>query len=418
MIDSELCGEFRVPEEVWCGFVGRHWEQSPARFITEFSRPIVDENELFTAMVDRSEPSPADRFWLGRVAEPRSHSDFENLCVRSFGPGASDQNLRGYFDRCHKRLRGHPFGVNIHRLQVSNPDVWLRFRAFAAGLNNSLGRIPSGKWEVDSFVGTYRATPFGIHRDPASVFAFCIMGRRRYAFWPEGRFDPRDEAVRTPDLRRIEEQLDDAIIIDAEPGDIVYWPSSYWHVALSEGQPSAVVQLSAYFGVSRGEPARGNARELLKEQLGSNDILSHERGEGLNSSISLEAACKRLAGVASAGLTDSLVPEFWLQRLSAGGFAHVPPMDAPRPVEGTGPYRLLIPGSLTWFARGDGVQVYANGLAFTIKSTQRVLLALKSLARGENVDWRKPNRTLGESHTESSMVEKLVALLQQCRALA
>src|SRR5262249_25632560 len=140
-------------------------------------------------------------------------------------------------------------GINIHHLQRARPDLWFRFRDFVSGLTQLTGELPTQQWDIDTFFGTYAATPFGIHRDNGSVFAMGILGNRTYYAWPEEYFEVGDEALSTPDVAKIRPHLQHAVRMDVGPGDVVYWPSSHWHVVLSDGHPSAVVQLSAYFGV-------------------------------------------------------------------------------------------------------------------------------------------------------------------------
>jgi len=112
------------------------------------------------------------------------------------------------------------------------------------------------RWITDTFFGTYQATPFGIHRDDASVFCYCLHGSRTYYTWHEDYFKPGDEALLTPDINVIKKHIDHAECFDVEPGKLFYWPSNRWHVVFSDERPFVVAQLSAYFHPSdlgRGE---------------------------------------------------------------------------------------------------------------------------------------------------------------------
>ena len=50
-----------------------------------------------------------------------------------------------------------------------------------------------------------------------------------------------------PDPEIIARHAPAATRIDLEPGLGAYWPPSNWHVVLSDGNPFAVAQVSAYF---------------------------------------------------------------------------------------------------------------------------------------------------------------------------
>jgi 50S ribosomal protein L16 3-hydroxylase len=100
---------------------------------------------------------------------------------------------------------------------------------------------------ADTFFGNYRATPFGIHRDPASVFSFVLQGRRTYCFWPMSHFASDDPDLYRTDPEVLARHLDHAERFEAGPGDLIYWPSNRWHVILADGHPFVAAQVSAYF---------------------------------------------------------------------------------------------------------------------------------------------------------------------------
>jgi hypothetical protein len=96
-------------------------------------------------------------------------------------------------------------------------------------------------------LGTYRATPFGIHRDPAGVFSFTLKGQRTYFTWPAETFEPDHPDLLSPDPDVIARHLDKAERFDVSPGQVFYWPSNRWHLVASQGDPFVVAQVSAYF---------------------------------------------------------------------------------------------------------------------------------------------------------------------------
>lgn len=103
-------------------------------------------------------------------------------------------------------------------------------RHFLAGLYARVG-VPAHRAEVDLFAGSYARTRRGIHLDSAAVFCFVIEGRKRIRLWPGSTFP--DDVGYWYGLKGERKQRSKSMCLDGEPGDILYWPASYWHVGES-----------------------------------------------------------------------------------------------------------------------------------------------------------------------------------------
>jgi len=143
-------------------------------------------------------------------------------------------------------MQGRRFGINLHRLERWRPMLKARMGDLISRLDRVPGAPPVRRWDLDSFMGTYHMTPFGVHRDHASVFSFCLKGERTYLTWPSDYPWPADNLF-VPDLALLQKHLHAAERFQIRAGEGFYWPSNRWHVVCSDGQPSVVVQLSAYF---------------------------------------------------------------------------------------------------------------------------------------------------------------------------
>src|SRR5207245_3009425 len=126
--------------------------------------------------------------------------------------------------------------------------------------------------DVELFVSNNRLTPFGIHRDPASNFTLVVQGRKRMRLWPEAFFTRRPPM----DAESYAAHLGQALTLEGEPGDLLYWPSSYWHVAESDGDLSVTMNICLYlepYGDAPGCPAvelvTQRARDLAIRRLRS-----------------------------------------------------------------------------------------------------------------------------------------------------
>lgn len=364
----------------WKKFVSRYWEREPAFLPALFDPPIANAEELFGAIVRMPSRGRADRLWIAGKPQPRRGDDFKLAPLDAFGPRDSDLSLAGFFERSQSGFKGRPFGINIHHLQLAWPELWFRFRDFMSGLIDETGELPTQEWDIDTFFGTYESTPFGIHRDNASVFAIGVSGRRAYYFWPNEAFVEGDPVLATPDLEKMAPRFDEATRVEIGPGDAVYWPSSHWHVVVSEGEPSAVIQLSAYFGARMSDLIAEQARQLLAKKLGGADF-----ARVFPDSPMPGVLADSQAALLPAELSDALLA-FWLKRRSADGFAEIPTPDARTQLNPDVPIRLRNRRSLRW-ARGSSQQllVAANGHFVDVEGEADGELVLNQLASGASI---------------------------------
>lgn len=229
----------------WATFISTYWEKDPVLMASGFGDEPLTLDTLFAAITSMPARGPSDRFWLAARAPVRSRQDFRRLNLDLIGPQSSDQGFDGFFDR----MGSHSYGINIHGLGKADARYDDLKEVFAGALHGAPGPVPL-RWQSDTFFGNYRATPFGIHRDPAGVFSFTLKGHRSYYTWPAATFEPDHPDLFNPDPDVIDKHLATAERIDVRPGQVVYWPSNRWHLVASSGDPFVVAQVSAYFAAS------------------------------------------------------------------------------------------------------------------------------------------------------------------------
>lgn len=235
--------QYQADGAFWDAIIDSHWQRDPLLFRVDDADSPFDRDAVFAALTASTPRDPLD--WIQASADPSPTGlrDYRMVQFRTHGPRASDGDFDGYFDR----LRGTAFGFNMHNLGARNPELLRRTAVFGQRLSDLPGSPVVGRWELDAFVGTYPATPFGIHRDNGGVFSFCLVGRRTYLLWPPDYFRPGHPDLTRPDPEVIARHADAAEAFAVEPGLGIYWPSNRWHVVLSDGNPFAVAQVSAYF---------------------------------------------------------------------------------------------------------------------------------------------------------------------------
>lgn len=325
----------------WSDFCRNHWESRPGQFPGFFSSPIASPTELFQACLDKSGAGASDRIWVA------SQDSYQKVDYSKFGPRTEDVDLDGFFERIDQNLKGRPFGLNRHALQLGSAELWFRFRQFLRDFHELLG-LPTGRWDIDTFWGTYAATPFGIHVDNASVFAIGVKGYRTYYTWPRDYFEEDDPALHSPDPGVIDPHKAEAVRLELGPGDMVYWPSSHWHVVTSDGSPSAVIQLSCYFDFDLAQVVGNLCQRLVKTQA--------DRFYGQGSDL---PTCLAEAGRCVEESLGEQLETFWLKRYTADAFWQYPAMEPAGGLPSS--LRLEERGRIAWRESGGGSLVGCNG---------------------------------------------------------
>ncbi len=410
---------YSLSPSFWRTFVRDNWEKRPACLQRLFEPAIMSADELFDAVANMPSRSKSDRLWVSKQSQPSSRNHYSFVSLDVFGPRYQDRSFADFFARISKGFGHRSIGINIHHLQRARPDLWFRFRDFAGGLSQLTGALPAQQWDIDTFFGTYHATPFGIHRDNASVFAIGVLGNRTYYAWPEEYFDVGDEALSTPDLARIGPHLRHATRMDVAPGEVVYWPSSHWHVVLSDGRPSAVVQLSAYFGASLSAIVGGLVRDLLRSELEAYDLHDvyrlHETSADLPHAL-LEAYDVLAEMMRGGRLADEL-ERFWLGFRTADGFDAIPAADSKVHLEMADLIVVDPRYAIAWKRATNGeLMIAANGLTFSVAADAAIIAILERLNSGTPVIVTHLIEQYGRDAAHAEAIMQVLASLQRVRA--
>lgn len=317
----------------WQGFATGHYEREALHTRDAADALGIDEEAVFDALtrvrVTTQSATVAMRFLSPAARGPDAANDLL--------PVATDHDFGGYAERIDRALDGAPYTLMVNGLQSFDIDLWRQAAAFATPLYDALGGIPPGFASIVAVFGRYPATPFGIHRDWASTFMFMLSGTKRVWLWQR---PADDDGVPTYD--------DPAQTFDAGPGDMVYWPSSAWHVLSSEPEASLSVHVVLRFSDDVIEEVLEATRRHVAPAP-SKVLLPDRRPDGaerldIRHLPALSAAREAVLEAAhSEDLAQALL-ERWMTRCSGAGFAAVPP---PRPapeVDGDALLRI-VPGS-------------------------------------------------------------------------
>jgi len=229
------------PPGGWANFVDSHWEHYPHCFKNGFA-PIADDGDIFRALVNASESTMASPPTLKNIKERNlrffiGHSPV-NMRLADYVPQREDQSLDGYAERLAAALSNQDFTLITNNTQAYDYEIWNRARRFISGLYAIIG-IPLNS-QIVTYVSKSKRTAGGIHKDPSSNFLFQIRGHKRFRLWPTEVLESRQHLVRGVDYDEIADQ---ALTFELGPGDVLYMPSGYYHLAEADDALSVHVSI-------------------------------------------------------------------------------------------------------------------------------------------------------------------------------
>lgn len=417
----------------WRTFHEQHWDRRPVLFKQVADPPFLAE-EVFRAAVAATRPHspfalPAHvQFTVGRCQQTEPGE---------YLPEESDATFDGYRKRLATVLEGARYALVVHSFHSFHAPQWLRERAFYEGLWREAGQPLTGAITT-LFHGNYEHSPVGVHRDRFATFMYVLRGRKRMRFWPQR---PWDEPVSTVlDYDRFQST---SFAVVAEPGDLLYWPSSYYHVGESVDGPPAT---SVNVGVPREEH---HAAYELDELLAGAD--EAPRGDPRADAARLPATTEAPFGPPDACTEPQVLPQALrallvpsgndvapvlrgtaaasLRHWTSGGFRPVPPRTGgvPAPL----PAALRAVADILWCEADGTILCAAHGHVSAIASHPAFPDVLRRLRTGAPVAVTPLLAPFPEAPSVDAAplrgqrlpatregVQSLLAELAACRALA
>lgn len=326
------------PSNCWNTFAEQHWESSPLTRRNFPSAPPLSPNRLFD-LIRKACTDPAFsndnlvEFFIGD--KKVRHSEIGELF-----PAATDGSFERYYERVKSVIGDRGLCIHASHFECVDYSLWQWGRDFLSQLYACVGMTQLGA-EFQVFIGDYRQTPIGIHRDETNVFHFPIIGRKCMRLWSD------EFGKRHPELRNrvaYSDYLEGSELLEAEVGGMFYCPSSYWHVGESSGDFSASLVLALYsfpdltvplliqLGRSLAIPQDTLAKARPIVEFDPNNL----QGTGEHPPSALVAAVNRI----KAQLSDDAVALMWMKLSTAYGFLHPPLPENPAEIAETDLVRL------------------------------------------------------------------------------
>jgi hypothetical protein len=356
-----------VDDATWRQFVENHFEKSPTVLGgRRMSAVLTTEKELFDLLAIF--PADAAERTL-RFFDGPSLVDDPFACL----PREADGSLEGYVTRAAATLCSDgQFGLFVSKVSELSALHWRRARTFFRPLFAKVGH-PGGPTTMQIFLSKYGHTPFGVHKDDSSIFHTVVRGPKRMLVWPYEAFahlvadgsDMRYEGYVLEELA-VDEVRSSAMVLEGQTGDILYWPSTYWHVA--EAVPGAPYSLSMNVGFALTQPR--HALECLAERL----MRASLTGPGSTMRTAVDARgevtmpreigvmVERLRALLDNGEIERSLCEGWMEHVSSSGFVDRPTAPPDREVDPSAVVKIDEEAPVLWRQdENQGIVVCANG---------------------------------------------------------
>jgi 50S ribosomal protein L16 3-hydroxylase len=395
----------------------KYWSATARRVL--FDRPVVfkppkeiprlvEPDEAFAALC-----ASTDRLKNGRrLMQEAPFSCFigdAELVARHdrWVPRRSDSTLAGFVDRVSPRLGDEDIGFQIKFFQsLLGPRARAKLTAFLEGVFQVAG-IPAEGVGLDFFAGRYRCTPFGAHRDSADIFHFVIEGRKRMRLWKPSVFRGRVAPGET--LKDYDDLVSRSLVLEGEPGDVMYWPPEWWHVGETDGDPSACLSVALFYV---GDLSTRLERRLIS---GARSTLPPDRLVcGVPDSVAgAHRDLRRVRRQLERGLKQ-LDPETdaWIETLdlvSGYGFRAPDPLRKVPPI-GPSMWVRLASGMRLLHAQTDRSEIVSgNGRSHSMPRDPGIAAVVKRLASGQSL--RVDGLAGSATRTREARLELLRSLL-------
>lgn len=378
--------------DFWARFVEESWEQRSTVFSAaetptpewmftpdDLFRVLVDYNQQLHKQNDHAGIDGLVRFYigvgdwtLGPLQELRSE----------YLPLASDGSMEGYHERVSQLVPGQSsYGLVMNQVNLLPFFDTLGLRGFLRGLLELVG-LPAGGIKPTFFLGNYPTTPFSVHIDTASVLAFPIIGRRRMRLWTREyvREHPEVECSKSYD-----DHLEDSILLEGAPGDVLYWTSNHYHTGESQGEFFASLNVGLY---RDGLPLQELLEELGPKLLPETKVsqypidVADRQASAARIPRSFQETIAALRQVVNSPELEAAAEKLWMARVSSDGVASgrsdkKTSCGADDRLQGDPQNPIL------WSEVDGKLRLATNGLVHTIRSSAQIVALVQQLNSGE-----------------------------------
>lgn len=272
----------------WEDFFKNYWEKEPVLYRNPFGKAVLSKEDIFDTLVAcgnaiRNNINKEVTFYdqdrvhiSGKTTSTRYLTGLEHLL-----PSGKEGNLDTYCASLSKHDRFKEFCIYLEKPHTFS-SIWLSLRKFFATIAQYT-ELPAVSMGTDMFIGNYATTSFGAHKDNLDNFMFMLFGGRKMLLWHDDVWkyqlgNPNDDSYTTTAYEAFRPE---ALVFDLQEGDLLYWPSSYWHVGENDGSLSGSINID-YFH-PRADHKLGLIISSTIKNLVENSAINSKEQYGLKS---------------------------------------------------------------------------------------------------------------------------------------
>jgi len=374
----------------WSVFAKSFWEKQPVvvkKIKTtnlKLALSEITEDQVFSMLVNYSDYCRKIKITQGfkfYVDGQRQHDEE----IRQILPLKKDKSFLGYHQRMQKIFSDYCL-VCDELLQVSEKNL-TALKNFTDILFSHVG-FPNRFVEMGLYLGNYRKTPFGVHVDGCGVFSFPVAGEKNFRIWTP------DFVKKNPSLRRAQNYTKfkkNSKLLTASAGDMIYWPSSAWHIAESKGDFSATWSLGVWVDQPHEQIHENSLRPLWIAKLGavgkatnSNDPLAHKDGQVVQLPENYRQSVEVFKNISENEIYDSFL-KTWIQLKSKQGFKILPHRVVARQLTFKNRIKIMNNKNILWSKlKSEPTIIYAfQGTLVQITKSVNFLKLIKNLNDGQ-----------------------------------
>ena len=320
--------------EFWDNFVNEYWDKKPTCFKNTGFVPVSEINALMlfhtlvTQMATGNGNVPVRVYGNGNALSKEYVAPLMSMDLSQVS------SFKDLIRKTHAALNLDNFGVIIDNVGKLDYAIQDRIAQFISPLVNRIG-LPAKQTEIGIFGGSYKKTPFGIHRDIGNDnFTFGIVGEKRFLLWPPEYFDDmkaqrqgyilnrdglNDERIYC-DEASYQRFKRDAISLTIKPGDVMYWPD-WWHTADNEpGEIQLTLSLGLWRQVNLANFASDLMNRALQQKLNDNVIHRHYCENTENLPKVFDSLLSDVKALIENGEFEAMINHWWKDRFSRKGF--------------------------------------------------------------------------------------------------
>lgn len=364
-----------MADTFWKDFLEGTWEKKPAH-LGRAIEPLISPSEIFQVAI-----LAGDALTRGEDIRIRWCDDGKETKILPPGaesasclPQRSDRDLAGY----EARMASLPmFFYQMPRLhEMAASLLWPRLVRFTRNFYGHTG-VPANIAWTDSYFGRYTATPFGVHLDGASNFTFGIAGHKTLYLWEPSFYEAHMAGVSPHDYERF---IPRATKLTVGPGETIYWPSRYWHIAVPDGCFSVTANF-AFYGEESQAAWIGRALQDLLLEIEAERLGPLVLGDPMTVPEVLARRAASVLEVSRAGELERRLLRQVAEHATRLGFQEAPPIARMRTTFEPGDRVVLTPDNALACApdgRG-GVIVAGNGRSVVRTDGERVTSMVRAL---------------------------------------